>query len=354
MVRPRGLHLQEKHVLVGGEPISASFFDFGLYLFHNAQNLLQKGTAPYYYLPKLQSHKEALLWNNILTFSEEELGLKKGTIRVTVLIETLFAAFEMDEILYQLREHITALNAGRWDYIFSIIKTLKNKRHFLLPDRSQITMTVPFMQAYTHLLVQTCHKRGAEAIGGMSAFVPKRNDPKVNEIALKKVKEDKFREAGEGFDGTWVAHPDLVATAKEAFNKKGQAKQEPVKTLDLLNFTIPDGQITEEGIRLNIQVCLQYLNSWLQGVGAVSIFNLMEDTATAEISRSQLWQWLHHGPTILQDGKEFTESLYKEILEEEYQALKKGKDIAQLAQAKKLLDQLVLPKDFPEFLTLLG
>ncbi|MGE5072886.1 MAG: malate synthase A, partial [Anaerolineae bacterium] len=312
LVRPRGWHLEEKHALVDGRPMSGSLFDFGVYLCHNAYRLIEKGSGPYFYLPKLESHDEARLWDDVFSFSENDLGLPHGTIKATVLIETILAAFEMDEILYELRDHIAGLNAGRWDYIFSIIKKFHNQPGFLLPDRAQITMTVPFMRAYTELLVRTCHRRGAHAIGGMAAYIPSRKDAQVNEVAMAKVREDKVRESRDGFDGTWVAHPDLVAIAREAFDEilqdqphqKGRLRPDvSVDAAELLDFTIAGGEITEAGLRQNVNVGLQYLDAWLRGSGAVAIYNLMEDTATAEISRAQVWNWVHQPAARLSDGR---------------------------------------------------
>lgn len=356
MVRPRGWHLDEKHFTVEGKPISGSLFDFGLYFFHNAKNLIEKGTGPYFYLAKLENHLEARLWNDVFVFAQKELGIPQGTIRATVLLETILAAFEMEEILYELRDHSAGLNAGRWDYIFSIIKKFRSKKDLLFPDRIQITMTVPFMRAYTELLVKTCHKRGAHAIGGMAAFIPSRKDSKVNENALAKVREDKLRESQDGFDGTWVAHPDLVAVAREIFDKalKGKDNQKErlrddvkVAADELIKFTIP-GVITEDGFRKNISVALQYLDAWLNGVGAVAIFNLMEDAATAEISRAQLWQWVHHPDAVLADGRKITVELYDTVVDEEMSKLSKS------TKARQLLDRLVKAKEFPEFLTLIA
>ncbi len=363
-VRPRGWHLPEKHALVDGQPMSGSLFDFGLYLFHNARRLLEKGSGPYLYIPKLENHLEARLWNDVFDFAENELMLPHGAIKATVLIETILAAFEMDEILYELRDHITALNAGRWDYMFSIIKKFHHFPEFVLPDRAQVTMTVPFMRAYTELLVQTCHKRGAHAIGGMAAFIPSRKDPEVNATALAKVREDKLRESSDGFDGTWVAHPDLVPVAKEVFDsvlkekphQKERLREEVCVTArDLLNVKIEGGQISEAGLRLNINVSLQYLDSWLRGSGAVGIYNLMEDTATAEISRAQIWQWLHH-PVALEDGRRVTSELYRQFLLEESNRVKGlsgeqdyGSGTAQTAEA--IFDRLATYPDFIPFLT---
>ena len=368
LVRPRGWHLTERHMLLGGKPISASLFDFGIYLFHNAHKLLQQNTLPYFYLPKLESHIEARLWNDVFIWAQKTLDIPGGTIRATVLIENSLAAFEMDEILYELREHSMGLNAGRWDYIFSAIRTLRHWPEVSFPDRSQITMTVPFMHAYTELLVKTCHRRGAHAIGGMSAFIPNRRDPKITEIALKNVYKDKEREAAAGFDGTWVAHPDLVPVARRAFRNhvKHNSDQRDimrsevnVTATELLNVTIPRGGITEEGLRLNINVALQYLAAWLGGLGCVPIFNLMEDTATAEISRAQLWQWLHQARTTTTDGKPIVEDLYQKLPDEE---LQKSTAIAvdipgateRLSLARELLDELVTQQDFVDFLTLIA
>ena len=300
VIRPRGWHLIERHHLVDGAPISASLFDFGLVVFNNAREQLERGTGPYFYLPKLESHLEARLWAQAFALAEEALGLPHGSIKCTVLIETIYAAFEMDAILYELRDHSCALNAGRWDYIFSCIK----KTGALLPDRAQVTMTVPFMRSYTQLLVKTCHHRGAHAIGGMAAFIPSRRDPEVNAIALSKVGEDKRREAGDGFDGTWVAHPDLVAVARDEFdavlgdrpNQLERSRDDVEVSEDqLLDFTVPGGEITEDGLRLNVSVGVRYVDAWLQGVGAAAIDNLMEDAATAEISRAQIWSWVRAG-----------------------------------------------------------
>lgn len=365
-VRPRGWHLPEKHALVDEKPISASLFDFGLFLFHNVDRLLKRGSGPYFYLPKLESHLEARLWNDVFNFAQDKLGIRRGTIKVTVLIETILASFEMEEILYELRDHIVALNAGRWDYIFSTIKKFSKRPDFLLPDRAQITMTVPFMRAYTELLVRTCHKRGAHAIGGMAAFVPSRKDPQVNEVALAKVREDKLRESGDGFDGTWVAHPDLVPIAKEVFD--GVLKDHPhqkeimredvnVAGADLVNFNVPNGQITEAGMRLNINVALQYMDAWLRGYGAVGIYNLMEDAATAEICRAQLWQWLHHPSAALSDGRKISEDLYRKFLAEEIEKIKSLYGSQSYAESKmdeaiQLFDALVTSEQFAEFLTL--
>jgi malate synthase len=304
VVRPRGWHLPEKHLLVDGEPVSASLFDFGLFVFHCGSRLLAQGSGPYLYLPKLESHLEARLWNQACQVAEDHLGMQRGAIRTTVLIETVLAVFEMEEILYELRERSTGLNAGRWDYMFSIIKKFRDDPKFILPDRASVFMTVPFMRAYTELLVKTCHRRRAHALGGMAAFVPSRRDAALNQLAMDKVREDKLREAEDGFDGTWVAHPDLVPVAREVFDQvlgqrpnqvERQRDEVSVSARDLLDVAATPGEITEPGVRLNVSVGIQYLASWLQGTGAVAINNLMEDAATAEISRSQIWQWVHHG-----------------------------------------------------------
>lgn len=359
MVRPRGWHLLEKHFWVDGEPISASLFDFGLYFFHNAHALLDNGTGPYFYLAKLESHHEARLWNDVFNYAQDALGIPRGTIRATVLIETILAAFEMDEILYELRDHAAGLNAGRWDYIFSVIKKFSCRAEWVLPDRGQVTMTVPFMRAYTELLVQTCHKRGAHAIGGMAAFIPNRREPEVTANALAKVREDKERESSDGFDGTWVAHPDLVPTALEVFDRvlgnrphqKDRLRADvAVGAADLLDIRVPNGVITEQGVRLNINVALQYLAAWLDGNGAVAIFNLMEDTATAEISRSQLYQWLHHQASLT-DGRTLDRHLYQQFRDEEFDKLTAN---SSLTQAAALLDELILNDQFIEFLTLIA
>ncbi|HEY3013001.1 MAG TPA: malate synthase A [Gemmatimonadales bacterium] len=361
VVRPRGWHLEEKHVLVDGEPISASLFDFGLYFFHNARELLARGSGPYFYLPKLESHLEARLWNEVFDLSQDALGIPRGTVRATVLIETILAAYEMDEILYELRDHAAGLNAGRWDYLFSIIKNFRDRPEFLLPDRSQLTMNVPFMRAYTELLVKTCHRRGAHAIGGMAAFIPSRRDPEVNATALAKVREDKTREARAGFDGAWVAHPDLVPVVDEVFgavlqqrpNQKDRLRDDVEVSRDqLLDVRIPEGHITEVGVRGNISVALQYLTAWLGGSGAVAINNLMEDAATAEIARSQLWQWIRHGAKT-DSGEPVTLERCREILNEERARLEtEGGDRGRLAGAAELLDSLMAAEVFPEFLTL--
>jgi malate synthase len=361
LVRPRGWHLLEKHLLVDGEPISASLFDFGLYVFHNAKERQRRGTSCYFYLPKLENHLEARLWNDVFIYSQEALGIPRGSFRATVLIETILAALEMEEILYELREHSAGLNAGRWDYIFSAIKKFRNDPARLLPDRVQVTMTVPFMRAYTELMVRTCHKRGAHAIGGMAAFIPSRRDPQVNEQALAKVRVDKEREANDGCDGSWVAHPDLIPLVREIFDTKtgGKPNQRErmredvaVEPHEIMNIQVPGGSITEAGLRLNIDVSLQYLNAWLMGNGAVAIYNLMEDAATAEISRSQIWQWIRH-QALLDDGRTVTRDLYSQIRNEELEKLG-GAQHQRYGDAAEILDRLILTDEFVEFLTLIA
>jgi malate synthase len=350
LVRPRGWHLPEKHLLVDGDPISASLFDFGLYLFHCGRRQIEAGSGPYFYLPKIESHLEARLWNDVFVFAQERLAIPRGTIRATVLVETIFAAFEMDEILYELREHSAGLNAGRWDYMFSIVKKFRDRPEFVLPDRPLVTMSVPFMRAYTELLVKTCHRRGAHAIGGMAAFIPSRRDPEVNEIALTKVREDKEREAGDGFDGTWVAHPDLVPVAMAVFDdvlgdRPNQVDRQRddvrVAAADLLNVAATPGQVSEDGVRLNVSVGIQYIASWLNGVGAAAINNLMEDAATAEISRSQIWQWLRHDRV--------TRERVLELEREELEKLGPGYETA-----ASVFAEVAHAEDFPEFLTLVA
>ncbi|HET9519586.1 MAG TPA: malate synthase A [Candidatus Limnocylindrales bacterium] len=361
LVRPRGWHLVERHVLVDGAPISASLFDFGLYFFHNAAETLARGSGPYFYLPKLESRAEARLWNDVFLHAQSALGVPRGSIRATVLIETILAAFEMDEILYELREHAAGLNAGRWDYLFSCIKKFRGPNATPLPDRAQLTMTQPFMRAYTELLVRTCHRRGAHAIGGMAAFIPSRRDPEVNATAMAKVRDDKERESGDGFDGTWVAHPDLVPLATEIFdgvlgdrpNQKERLREDVVAAADQLrDLRVAGGTVTEAGYRLNVSVALQYLDAWLGGNGAAAINNLMEDAATAEISRSQLWQWRASG-TRLDDGREASAALYARVRDEELARLGgRTGGAGRLGDAADLLDRLVLDDDFAEFLTL--
>jgi malate synthase len=363
-VRPRGWHMEENHVLIDGEPISASLFDFGLYFFHNAWELVRRGSGPYFYLPKMESHLEAKLWNDVFIAAQEAVGMPRATIKATVLIETITAAFEMDEILYMLREHIAGLNAGRWDYIFSCIKKFHQFSDCVLPDRSQITMSVPFMRAYAKLLVQTCHKRKAHAMGGMSAFIPSRKDEHINKLAFEKVTADKELEASTGFDGTWVAHPDLIPVALIPFDKVlGEnpnqkhlmLENEVITASQLTDFTIPEGCITEAGIRMNIQIGILYIESWLRGVGAAAIHNLMEDAATAEISRAQLWQWIHHRAKTYY-GVTIDISMYKFFLADEIQKIKQmiGEEHyfnGKFFDAINLFDKLVTQENFDLFLT---
>ena len=365
MPRPRGWHLPEKHLLVDGRPASGSLVDFGLCFFHNAGRLLERGSGPYFYLPKLESHLEARLWNDVFQFAQDRLGIPRGTIRATVLIETITAAFEMDEILYELRDHSAGLNAGRWDYMFSVIKRFRDRPEFVLPDRNQVTMTVPFMRAYTELLVRTCHRRGAFAMGGMAAFIPSRRDQEVNQRALAKVRDDKQREAGDGFDGTWVAHPDLVAVALECFdavlgerpNQIARRRDEvEVAAADLLDVAGTPGEATEAGLRNDVSVGLRYLSSWLRGNGAVAVFNLMEDVATAEIARAQVWQWLHND-VKLSDGQTVTKELVRRVADEEMASLREqvGEEAwaaSRADEARELFEQVALADDFIEFLTL--
>ena len=360
VVRPRGWHLDEKHLTLDGRPASASLVDFGLYFFHNARELLARGTGPYFYLPKLENHREARLWNDVFGFAQAALGVPAGTIRATVLIETVLAAFEMDEILYELKEHAAGLNAGRWDYLFSIIKSFHDRPEFILPDRAQVTMAVPFMQAYARLLVDTCHRRGAHAIGGMAAFVPSRKDPAVNATAFARVQADKAREANEGFDGAWVAHPDLVPLVSTVFESvlRGAPHQKHrrpgvrPKVDELLNVTVPEGRVTDHGVRGNVNVAIQYLAAWLAGSGAVAINNLMEDAATAEIARAQLWQWIHHRVRTA-EGTPVTLARVRDLIRVETASLQDGHtDPARLARGAALLDALVAADEFPEFLTL--
>jgi malate synthase len=359
LVRPRGWHLVESGMLVDGVPVSASLFDFGLFLFHSGAEAVRQGSGPYLYLAKLESHDEARLWNEVFIHGQTTLGIPRGTIRATVLIETILAAFEMDEILYELREHAAGLNAGRWDYLFSGIKKLRSRPELAVPDRSQLTMTVPFMRAYTELLVQTCHRRGAHAIGGMAAFIPNRRDPAVTEVAMARVRDDKERESSDGFDGTWVAHPDLVPLATGIFdgvlgtapNQKARLREDvSVGAEELLDLTVPGGAVTDAGIRANVRVALAYLDSWLRGVGAAAIDNLMEDAATAEISRSQLWLWRTRGVTLA-DDRAFSAALYETVRDEELARLG-GAGEGRLSEAAGLLDRLVLDDEFAEFLTL--
>ncbi|WP_284141152.1 malate synthase A [Virgibacillus sp. LDC-1] len=361
MVRPRGLHLEEKHLFVEGKAMAASFVDFGLFFYHNAQALCKQGAGPYFYLPKLENHLEARLWNDIFIFAQKELGFPEGTIKATVLIETITAAFEMDEILYELKEHAAGLNCGRWDYIFSVIKKFHDDPDLLLPNRDQITMNVPFMRAYTQLAVKTCHKRNASAIGGMAAQIPVKDDEVRNKEAFMKVRLDKERERNDGFDGTWVAHPGMVQLVKEVFNEGMPTpnqlfiKREDVDVgaTDLLQF--PSGSITEAGLRTNIRVAIEYTAYWLQGYGAVPINHLMEDAATAEISRAQIWQWVRHEKGILEDGRKITLELVFEMMQTEVQSLCKNEtklDTHFIKEAEGICRQLIKEDSFTEFLTL--
>src|SRR4051812_11350907 len=357
--RPRGWHLDEKHVEVDGEPVSGSLFDFALFFFHNAKELLQRGSGPYFYLPKMESHLEARLWNEVFVFSQDALGIPKGSIKATALIETVLAAFEMDEILYELREHSGGLNIGRWDYIFSCIKKFRANQDFCLADRSQVTMTAPFMRAYALLLVKTCHRRGAPAMGGMAAQIPIKNDPAANEAALEKVRQDKLREVTDGCDGTWVAHPGLVPIAKEIFDKhmpqpNQYGRQRPdvnVSAKDLLAFH-PESPITEAGLRNNISVGIQYLGAWLAGNGCVPVFNLMEDAATAEISRSQIWQWIRSPKGVLDDGRKVTPELFRTLLGEELAKVKAAQSEGRYDEGAKLFEKITTDDKYVEFLTL--
>jgi malate synthase len=359
IVRPRGWHMLERHVLVDGEPVSASLFDFGLYFFHNAERLVEKGSGPYFYLPKIESHLEARLWDHVFNEAESRMNLPRGTIKATVLIETLPAAFEMDEILYELRDHSSGLNCGRWDYIFSCIKKLR-RGDGVFADRALVTMTSPFLRAYCQLLVKTCHRRNAHAMGGMAAQIPIKNDPAANDAAIAKVTADKEREANDGFDGTWVAHPGLVPVARAVFDRimstpnQIHRKREDVcvKEADLRAFA-PQGPITAAGLRTNINVSLQYLGAWLAGNGCVPINNLMEDAATAEISRSQIWQWIRSPNGVLDDGRKVTLELFRTMLREEHGRLADapGADGVRYAEAAWLLDRLVSADEFVDFLT---
>jgi malate synthase len=366
VVRPRGWHLDERHVLVDDRPMSGALFDFGIYFFANARRLLDGGTGPYFYLPKMESHLEARLWSDVFGAAEAALGIPTGTVRATVLIETIWAAFEMDEILYELRAYASGLNAGRWDYLFSLVKTFRDASGgYLLPHRNAVKMTAPMMRAYTELLVHICHRRGAFAIGGMAAFVPSRSDPAVNEQALRQVAEDKRREATDGFDGSWVAHPDLVPVCRREFdavlgsrpNQLERTRPEVMVTNDqLLDVVATPAGATEAGLRNDVSVALQYLESWLRGVGAVTVFNLMEDVATAEIARSQIWQWVHKG-AVLDTGEKVTDAKVRQILAEELDAIRRARGEEKFAagrwsDAAAVLDDVALGDDFVEFLTL--
>ena len=359
LVRPRGWHLDERHLLVDGQAMSGALFDFGLYFFHNAKELLAAGTGPYFYLPKLESHLEARLWNDVFVSAQRELGVPQGSIRATVLIETILATFEMDEILHELRDHSAGLNCGRWDYIFSYIKKFSHDPAALLPDRARVTMTTHFLSSYSKLLVRTCHRRNIHAMGGMAAFIPIKNDPIANEKAIAQVRADKEREAGDGYDGTWVAHPGLVPVAREVFDRLMPRPNQIEKKLSDFRTTAtdlleaPSGDITEAGLRQNIAVGLGYLEAWLRGTGCVPLFNLMEDAATAEISRAQLWQWIHHG-AHLNDGRKIDLAVCESIMQEELEKAKQLKDPARYAAYEKsaqLMRDLIRSPQFVEFLT---
>lgn len=362
VVRPRGWHLNENHMLIDGQPIAGGIVDFGLYFFHNAKALIQRGRGPYFYLPKLENHREARLWNDIFIKAQEMLGIPRGTIRATVLIETITASFEMEEILYELKEHSAGLNAGRWDYIFSVIKNFRNRgADFVLPDRADVTMTVPFLRSYTEQLVRACHRRGAHAIGGMAAFIPNRKDPEVTEKALEKVRDDKNREANDGFDGSWVAHPDLVATCREVFDAKLGDRPNQLERLredvtpddaSLIDIASTPGRITEAGVRTNIEVGIRYLESWLRGNGAAAINNLMEDAATAEISRSQLWQWIQAGSSTA-EGDLITREWMQSVIDDEFAQLERFEgDLFDLA--RELFTDVTMRDEYPAFLTIPG
>ncbi len=357
-VRPRGWHLAEKHVLYQGKPLSASLVDFGLFFFHNAKEQLARGTGPYFYLPKLETYEEAQLWDDVFVFAQSALGIPKGSIKVTVLIETILGAFEMEEILYALKDHIVGLNCGRWDYIFSFIKKFRNRPDKVFPDRAMVTMTQPFLKAYSELVIQVCHRRGAFAMGGMAAQIPIKENQDANATALEKVRSDKRREALAGHDGTWVAHPGLVAIAREEFDQalKGKPnqldkKREDVRVAanDLLH--VPEGPITEAGLRVNVSVGLQYLEAWLRGNGCVPLHHLMEDAATAEISRAQIWQWIRHPKGVLSDGRRVTTALFRQCLKEEMERLK-GRGLGKLELAGRIFDEITTSDNFAEFLTL--
>lgn len=363
MVRPRGWHLDEKNVFVDGKPMSGGLFDFGLYFFHNAKQLLANGSGPYFYLPKLENYLEARLWNDVFVFAQNACGVDQGSIRATVLIENILASFEIDEILYELRDHSAGLNCGRWDYIFSAIKKFRKHDEFVYPNRAQVGMTTHFMRSYSQLVIKTCHRRGVHAMGGMAAQIPIKGDPEANDRALEKVRQDKIREASDGHDGTWVAHPALVPIAKAVFDEympnanQIDKKREDVNVTAADLIAIPEGEITEDGFITNIDVSLQYIESWLRGVGCVPIYSLMEDAATAEISRSQLWQWMNNPNAILNDGRRITPELYHELLPEAHTRVRKelGDDRftnGKFSEATDLLETLVLSEEFTDFLTL--
>ena len=364
LVRPRGWHLTEKHILVDGQPMSGSLFDFGLYFFHNAAQRVKNKSGVYLYLPKMESHLEARLWNEVFVFAQKELNVPQGTVKATVLIETILAAFEMEEILYELREHSAGLNCGRWDYIFSCIKKFRTQKDFILADRGQVAMTSPFMRAYSLLLIKTCHKRGAFAMGGMAAQIPIKNDAAANDAALAKVRADKDREVTDGHDGTWVAHPGLVGIAKEAFDKVMKTPNQihkkrddvQVAAKDLINFQ-PKGPITEQGLRININIGIQYLGAWLAGTGCVPIFNLMEDAATAEISRAQIWHWIRSPHGVLDDGRKVSKDLFRALVPQELAKVRdmlgdKAYAAGKYGEGAKMFEELTLAEDFVEFLTL--
>jgi malate synthase len=364
-VRPRGWHLPEKHMTVDGATVSGSLFDFGLYFFHNARERVARGSAPYFYLPKMESHLEARLWNDVITLAERELGIPTGTTKATVLIETLPAAFQMDEILYELRDHSAGLNCGRWDYIFSAIKKRRNAPTFVLPDRAQVTMTTPFMRAYALLCIKTCHRRGAHAMGGMSAFIPVKGDEALNATAFAQVRADKEREATDGHDGTWVAHPGMVALATEVFDRlmpqpnQIDRTRDDVTTIAADLLAVPSGTITEAGLRTNIRVGVQYIAAWLGGLGAVPLYNLMEDAATAEISRAQAWQWMHSPKGVLDDGRKVTAALFNDLLADELAHLRAGEGEARytpenLERGADLFARLTTADHLADFLTLPG
>lgn len=365
VVRPRGWHLEEKHIVLDGHRISASLLDLGLYFYHNATTLLKNGSGPYFYLPKMESHLEARLWNDVFVFAQQELGIPQATIKATVLIETILATFEVDEILYELKEHSAGLNCGRWDYIFSYLKRFRNVENVILPDRSVVTMTVPFMSAYSQHVIKTCHRRNVHAIGGMAAQIPVKNNPEANEEAFNKVRADKEREAKNGHDGTWVAHPGLVPVAMEVFNEvmtgpnQIDKKREDVQVTASDLLAVPEGSITEQGVRTNINVGIQYIESWLQGRGAAPIHNLMEDAATAEISRAQLWQWIRHPKGILDDGRKVTLELVQQFKDEELEKIKQEVgseyfEAGRFEEATTLFEKLITDDEFEEFLTLPG
>ena len=354
LVRPRGWHLEEAHMIIDGEPASGSFFDFALYAFHNSKSLMARGSAPYFYLPKMQSHLEARLWNDVFNYAQDYIGIPRGTYRATVLIETILAAFEMDEILYELRDHSAGLNCGRWDYIFSFIKVFRARKDFIMPDRGLVTMDKHFLKSYVELLIQTCHKRGIHAMGGMAAQIPIKNDPAANEAALEKVRLDKLREVKAGHDGTWVAHPGLVGLAKAVFDEHMPTPNQIHVTRDDVHVTaadllkVPEGEITEQGLRANIDIGIQYLEAWMRGSGCVPIYNLMEDAATAEISRTQVWQWMHHG-SKLSDGRAVT----AELVSQETAKLLEGKaQQGKFAEAGKLFEAMMTRSTLSDFLTL--